>query len=35
MKLGLGVLIDSRDPHIEDGTLHLRRPFGLGTYLAT
>jgi hypothetical protein len=35
MKLGLGVLIDGRDSHIEDGTLHLRRPFGLGAYLTT
>jgi hypothetical protein len=33
-KLGLGVLIHGRDPHIENSAFHLRRPFGLGACLA-
>ena len=35
MKLGLGMLIQARDPHIKDGTFHLRRPFGFGEYFMT
>src|ERR1700751_3709923 len=29
VELGLGMLIDGRDPHVEGGAFHLRRPFGL------
>ena len=34
-ELGLGMLIQARDPHIKDGTFHLRRPFGFGEYFMT
>ncbi len=33
VELGLGMLIDGRDPHIQDGAFHRRRPFG--AFLAT
>ena len=35
MKLCLRMLIDAGDPHIKDGTFHLRRPFGFGEYFMT
>ena len=35
VELGFRMLIDGRDPHVEGGPLHLRRPFCFGEYLAT
>ena len=34
-KLGLRVLIQAGDPHIKDGAIHLRRPFGFTAFFST
>lgn len=34
-KLGLRMLIDRADSHVQGGPLHLRRPFGFGTFFVT